>query len=401
VTSTSEIVQSALGSVTPSSTLDDLEKVASIVKTSAEANKSEIDALNAKSQLRQENLKAWSAILVPLFSLLALMFTVGIQALQLEASRQQQFQQLEASRQQDVDTQWRAFLDTVKNDTKESPTRIISDVTFPSRLKSFIHSKVYSADVVEVARKLLGNVVDQNGFGELLRIIYPVEEKIPLSDLVDISRELRITSDNSYANCAELSQGIQLPAIQRGNVCNFIYPGDQTDALITNLSDKQKAAKLTILRQNISVLTNEEVKISNLIANRARKMDNASNVDLSSGFILQTDFSGIDLTGSDISDSTFDRVDLFESKLKPSKYNNVQMFGSNWWEANEIDQNLLQTLVTYAWPGNFQGEIVVGHVQLTREYYVRRVNELCKPKLAVCGESELKFNKDNLTQVMK
>jgi hypothetical protein len=77
------------------------------------------------------------------------------------------------------------------------------------------------------------------------------------------------------------------------------------------------------------------------------------------------------------------------------------MYGANWWEANEIDQNLLQTLITYAYPGSFSGEIVVGHVQLTKDYYIQRINELCKPKLAVCGANELKFNKENFVQFMK
>jgi hypothetical protein len=52
-------------------------------------------------------------------------------------------------------------------------------------------------------------------------------------------------------------------------------------------------------------------------------------------------------------------------------------------------------LLSNDFPGVVPGEMIVAHGKLDRDYYIHRINELCKPKLAACADGELKFNPAN------
>lgn len=92
----------AFSKLSEKSNLDDLEKVASIAKYTAEAQKAEIEAQNARSTIWGGLGKNLPNIVVPLASLAAVVTTFWIQSNQVSLSRQQ----LE-------DTQWREFLESV------------------------------------------------------------------------------------------------------------------------------------------------------------------------------------------------------------------------------------------------------------------------------------------------
>src|SRR5262245_44527231 len=81
-------------------TPEEIQAAAGVAKTIAEATKAKVDAQNQLRQLHLERLKSWSVLLVPVVSLLTLLGTVIVQAIQLR-------QQSESSRSQSEDLEWR------------------------------------------------------------------------------------------------------------------------------------------------------------------------------------------------------------------------------------------------------------------------------------------------------
>jgi len=389
------ILQSVLNRVTPTSPLDEIEKAVGIAKTAAEVSKTEIDTRNANAVTRQESLKAWSSILVPVVSLLALVFTIGVQAIQLESSRQQQSQQLDATRQQNEDTQWRSFLDSIREETKDTPNRIISDVTFAPRLKTFLHSKLYGAQAVDVAKRMVGSIVDEGGFSDLIGVAYGDLNSVPLSDLIDISKSLNRLQQDAGNQCGILSKGLQLPATAGGNFCNGNLSDDEAKSLVDGLADKQNGTALLSRKQTTNTIASEQSLVSYMIAIIVRSAKSNDKISLNGAVIALVDLSKVDFGNFDLTNTILDRVDLYGSKLTPRQFAGFAPWGSNWWDAGEINQDLLQNLLSNYFPGYFSGEMIRSHGNFDRKYYTQRINELCKPKLAACAESELNFNSAN------
>jgi hypothetical protein len=116
------------------------------------------------------------------------------------------------SRQQLEDTQWREFLESINN----SPNAAISEVTFVPRLKSFLHSNVYNIQVVDIAKRLLGQLTDRPSFDDLFDVVFPTESSISLNDMKDVLKVLQRTDIAIQIACNPTDQAFQALQIPTG-----------------------------------------------------------------------------------------------------------------------------------------------------------------------------------------
>lgn len=187
------LARAAFSMLTEKSALEDLEKVASIAKSAAEARKAEIESEIAKGTFWGGLGKSLSNIAVPIASIAAVVATFWIQSNQVTLSRQQ----LE-------DTEWREFLQSIK-----SQNAAISEVTFVPRLKSFLHSNTYKTQVVDVAKRLLGQLTDRAGFDDLFNVVFPSGSSASLDDMRDILELLQRTDIAIQIACHPTDQAFQ------------------------------------------------------------------------------------------------------------------------------------------------------------------------------------------------
>src|SRR5208283_2620612 len=109
---------------------------------------------------------------------------------------------------------------------------------------------------------------------------------------------------------------------------------------------------------------------SQLIENlKAHKGHSKSNIDFSGIALFYADAGGIDFSGVDVSRSTFSFVDLSNARLTPASMVNFDVTNSNWWDAAEVDQNLLQWLLANRYPGYADPEVISSPTKITKDYY--------------------------------
>jgi hypothetical protein len=87
----------------------------------------------------------------------------------------------------------------------------------------------------------------------------------------------------------------------------------------------------------------------------------------------------------------FSYVDLTNSKLTPTNFQEFDPTNSNWWDAAEVDQDLLKLLITYRYPGYVDRESIATSTPLTKDYYVHRIEILGKPFITNCKREKLLF----------
>jgi hypothetical protein len=64
---------------------------------------------------------------------------------------------------------------------------------------------------------------------------------------------------------------------------------------------------------------------------------------------------------------------------------------TNWWDVSNIDQNLLDSLITYQYPF-WNGDFNFAPLEKpTLEHYAARIAELCQPLRPACKAENLKF----------
>ena len=131
------------------STAEEIQAAANVAKTIFEANKAKVDAQNQLRQLQLERLKSWSLVLVPIVSLLTLLGTIIVQAVQLR-------QQSVSARSQSEDVEWRELLSSVRG----PPKNYAADITVSSRLQTFMNSDRYKEQARRLAVRVMGNLTN-------------------------------------------------------------------------------------------------------------------------------------------------------------------------------------------------------------------------------------------------
>lgn len=362
------IIDAAAGRINENSSLEEIEAAARIAQSIADAQKTEIELQNSRPQIRLEILKTLSALAIPAVSIVTLFFTILVQAYQLNT----------ASRQSE-DTQWREFL----KDLRDEKTGVISDPTIVARLKSFLNSNYYQTSVKDVAKGIVGRLADRFLFEDIINVVFNGYDSISFVDAVDINRNLQKSQMSAIAECQTLSRTLTFP-IDPGpiGICNLGLNNYDFLAATAALDDSKKRAA-DIARINMINLNIETSRTSALIAERLQNKNKITNngshsIDISNAYLLQADLSHIDFKDLNITGTQLESVNLKGAILSSFKGIPSIFGGSNWWDAERIDPNLLEMLVRVAFPGSPYNERVISDAPITRDEYEKRILALYK-----------------------
>ncbi len=135
-----------------------MEKAANIRKTLTETEKNTVEAETFRSTLRQEALKSWAQILVPLISVLTLGFTLLTQVLQQKAAQEAQ-----------EDTAWRQAI--AKFSSVKRHGAGFEGLALQVELKPFIKSGRHKEEAAELARLMLPELADAAAFKDLFETL--------------------------------------------------------------------------------------------------------------------------------------------------------------------------------------------------------------------------------------
>jgi hypothetical protein len=380
------LTKAAFSKLSEKANLDDLEKAASIAKYAAEAQKAEIEAQNARGTIWGGIGKHLSNIVVPIASLVAVVTTFWIQS-----------NQVSISRQQIQDTEWREFLGSIN----KSPNYAISEITFVPRLKSFLHSNVYKEQVVDVAKRLLGQLTDRAGFDDLINVVFPPERDVSLSDMKDVLNSLQRTDIAIQITCNPTDEAFHAlkipgPSLTWG-LCDATFTDHQVLEFLETYPDKNKIIQA---RRDAIATAEEEYDVTRRLLAAikillADKKD--ATVDMSGVTLMRGDLTGIDLKNVVLTEASCERCDFTGTVLQSERHQKLNPQNSNWWDADKIDKDLLELFISEYYPGYFERELLVAHKNFSQGYYIDRITKLCAAVGLKCSDLELKFVEQNFS----
>lgn len=368
--------------------LDDLKKIADLSKAVADARKANTDARNQSAQiklqtrqLRLERLKSWSTFLVPVVSIVTLLATIIIQSLQLSATRQQ-----------NEDTQWRELLSSLNVANKD----YAADVTVAPRLLSFLNSERYREQARRISIRLLGQITNEAGFKFLFHTLMASEKD--LESIISIARTLTGTKFSIESECQEITAKYDYTKFL--GLCDLSLTEKQLREMVRSAEDSTRlyalrrafnglSAELSFISLELSQLLKAQYGVStgNVGASRDVK------VNLSDVYIHGGDFSKIDFSGFNMTNTVMNYLRLDGSILVPSQAAGLQMAGTAWWKVDAIDEQLMTTFLSAAFPYYAEGVAYPAGDEPTEEVWRSRVAVLCVPLRELCRPENLKFGK--------
>ena len=358
------------------STSEEVQAAATVAKTISEANKAKVDAQNQLRQLQLERLKSWSVVLVPIVSLLTLLGTVIVQAVQLR-------QQFVASRSQSEDAEWRELLSSVRG----PPKNYAADITVSSRLQAFMNSDRYREQARRLAVRVMGNLTNVSAFSELLSATAQIEGEDELKILSGIAKALAEAKLSIESDCSNEAISIGVAAEAPYGVCTFSMSapaavetarktGDSREALARRQSLFAVMAQINVVSARIGPILRGRYPVGT-------DRSGSKTVDLTNLLLSQTDLSGVDFSPFDLSYSY-----IFYSKLDGAILHprvSGDLGDSEWWNAKSIEQNFLKWLIANRFPYYERGIPGYPSGAITREFYEARVRALCTSRMAECN----------------
>lgn len=364
---TREATQKARESGSPS----DMEHAASVWKLAAEAEKNWAEASTQRSNLRQEGLKSWAQILVPLISILTLAATLLTQTMQQRATQEAQ-----------EDTAWRTAIANFS--PRSGPQTRIAGLMAQVQLKPFMRSARHKQEATELARLILPEIADPEIFADLFNAI----EWHDLDEMVRVNRSLLHLLNESDDHLKRLSQAAGEPA-PRGVPAGFdpsmqripdsTFPGLKGPT-IKELMESQRDE----IFQTVTFVCDKMAA-----ASRARTL-RTEKLDLNNTYFYNCDLSQVHWDGAILSNSGFVSVNL-----KGAHFSNVTAIegsswdNSDWWDAEEISQPLLKKLMDEYYPGSDNDKAPV-HAP-TKAQYIESLRQLCQTAGLSCEGSPIKF----------
>jgi hypothetical protein len=364
--------------------LDQKMLAANALKAMLEA-KSVLDAEEARARAdKTERLRTWSALLVPIVSVLALFGTVWVGLLQANSARRET-----------ENTEWRALLTSL-----EAPSNTVyTDVTIAPRLKSFAKSPVYSVQAREIAERLMGQYSNPEGFEDFFGYVFGRVTKDNFADVWSVARALsqsKIRLENRCqaavaagpagdADATELvSCGMEMSdaefADAKAAYAKRAPPGASTVSFLRDM-DANRDGIIGIGLES-HYLSGRIVEFITVDYAKSRDRIHHVGLDLSKGIFSFVDLKGADFSDSDISDSIFDFVNLESANLNVKSFSGVQFRGCNWWDAKVIAPDLLVYLIQNSQP--YYADRVIEPKAIAPEEYGRKVSALCAASHADC-----------------
>jgi hypothetical protein len=317
-----------------------------------------------------------SAPPLPIVSLLTLLGTVIVQAVQLR-------QQFDASRSQSEDTEWRELLSSLRG----PPKNYAADITVSSRLQAFMNSDRYREQARRLAVRVMGNLTNASAFSELLSATTQIEGEDELKILLGIAKALADTKVSIEFDCYNEAISIGVAADAPYGACTTTMSAPTAVEIARKTGDpKETLARRQSLLAVGTQITAVSARIGPIL--RARypvgpDRSGSKTVDLTNLTLDQTDLSGVDFSPFDLSRSFIWFSKLDGALLHPRVVGDL--LDSEWWNAASIEQNFLKWLIENRFP--YFDPVVVGYPSgaVTREFYEARVQALCTSRMAACN----------------
>jgi pentapeptide repeat protein len=371
-----ELKDAAVRKANETGKLEDIERAVSVCKLAAEAQKGSAEAATQKSVVRQEGLKNWAQLLVPLLSVVTLAVTMLTQT----------SQQREQARSRE-DGIWRSTIEEFKSATQRNVP--LGGLMAQVKLKPFFKSPVYGDQANQLARLVLPRIGDPDAFKDLFESV----EWRSLNEMVIVNRSL----SNLYDEVATGLQKLPSPdAAQQPPPAPTPSNGRGAPPQPRPLGQQASSPFSPSIRDELehseTTIKEEERYVCDRIADAARSgkltWDKSPNLDRS--WFINCDLSGMDFRNAVLTDATFDGVNLDSARLgNITKLDNLSVYNVAWWRAAEISPVLLKALIDCCDAGADSEKYVAE--KPSKEAYVKRVTELCKSNNLVCPEATIKF----------
>lgn len=358
------LIGQAVKQALESKKLEDIEKIANICKLSAEAE-------SQASVLKQENIKNWAQILVPLLSVLTLGVTLIGQTIQQNDARK--------SRE---DLEWRNAVGEFK--TTGNPKTMIAGLLPQVRLKPFLKSKDYGEQANQLARLVLPTMGDFDAFTDLFESITWNN----LDEMLIVNRTLN-RLDNEYLEAINILEEREKAAAVGSNGKPIPISGQARIPNPENPTVKEQ------LKHSRTTISKELSYVCNQIGEGARsgrmKFVKASLEDV---YFLDCDLSTVDLEQVRFGNVNFQAVNFEGARLGGGrKDDNPSFSATEWWKAERINETLLRALMDRCDPGSECEKDLTE--KIGKQDYLKRIETLCQRAKLSCPVDSVKYTEQN------
>lgn len=353
------------------STDEDIAAAANLAKTIAEAQKASIDSQNQLRQLKMERLKSWSLLLVPIVSMLTLLTTVIIQAVQI---RQQYADNIHKAE----DGEWSELVSSLRGSAKN----YASDITVSSRLRIFLTSDRHREQARDLGVRILGNLTNIGTFKELLNVTLAENTADNFLRAIQVARSLAASKTAIEGQCVDDALKANFRPDLPYGMCTFALDPNAFREFAKATEDYKAAFETRIALFGVM---EELILVSERISTELKNLTtDASNIDMSNVFIQAADLSNID----------FSRVDFKNSNIAMSKLNGAvltfkrgfppELSDSEWWNAAKVDGELLRFLIENRFPYYLGEHQLFPSGKVEEHVYKKQVEGLCAIAKITC-----------------
>jgi hypothetical protein len=392
------IINAAIAKLKLGSEEADAEKALSILKAAfeiekmrAEAGKAQadttkvgLDATLARKQMRVALLGSMFTPLVPLASLLTVVVTIFVAREQTRSADQ-------LAAQKSEETSWSTFQDDID---KSTPDKLLSTATFVSKLRRFASAGKYSKEISDIEFQLMSGATSDAAFKQLWKLRFTGTDDNNITQVIELARVKKLQFDHVTVDCKQIKAAAgALPEDRTWTYLGTCSPKYSIDDLSKAIPDPATLKSAITLKASVQDLTSISYFLSNEIGKYITAFSNKKSGP------KQLDISGIVLSGADFDDVDFSLMNLTQTVFFSSRFRGAIILstaptydfrGSNWWDADKIDQTFLPYLISYLYP-NQPNVIYPSGYQITNEQYANNVAKLCTSQLKICSAACLRF----------
>ncbi len=402
-----EIIYSVFERLRDSRDVDDIEKALNLAKTNSEikkmraegakaeadARKAALDARLSEKQMRHALLGAMFAPLVPLASLLTVIVTLFVSSEQMRSSSQLALQKLSEDKVVREEASWRAFEEELD---KSQPDKLYSSPTFLSRLRTFAASGTHDQQMQDITRQFMIGLTSDYAFQAIWKIHFK-DRSINIDQVVELARAKKQQFNQMVSDCKQIKKPSNFSDDIVWGYIGACSPKYSIEELTNSISDPSVLKITLLLKDSIWSVSSTLVFISQEIAGYLHSSSNGtqgpkeidlSNINLQFSDLDNVDFSKIDLRQTSVIAST-----LRGAILKPKAGDPYDFRGSTWWDASEIDQKIIPTLILNFYPERPEHTYPQSY-SITKEQYAANVARLCTQKLKLCSNECLRFGSE-------
>lgn len=385
VTQLNELRADLIARVRTAGIPDDVEKLASALKSTTEAATAKETLGIQRRTISLEALKSWATILVPGVSVLGLCATIWYQG-----------QQLAVTRVAGEDTQW---INTLAALTAPDAGPRSGYVSF-ERLKPFLRAGRYVGDARDISSLLLGHISSREIFDDLLVASFPRPTAEDLPRIVRIERALnesynstdiilkRIDAAKSDPDKSKVARELEALTSMRYN-----QPGLPTASMEEDARHAQ------------GEIAAEVVSAGAILADLLRGRIDSNPLALNDIWLPHIDLHNANLQKVDFSGTEMDQVDLSGADLRGTRIHDG-LDTVKWWLAKYLDKDVIEYAMKSNYPyafnangGNADESKSYSDPPVTRDEYVTNVRRLCKQ--VGCNVSDLDVLFGPVTPVSK